>query len=128
MNHYHVFETRLGFAGIAWNNAGIVRFRLPDRDRAAAEKQFGKAEPGTPPPAIAAVIAQAVRYFAGERIDFSPIDLDLGAVDPFRRAGSVTATPPPTAIATARPCASTIRASRPGTSSGPSRSDRPTCR
>jgi len=84
--HYHVFETALGFAGIAWNDAGIVRFRLPDPDRAAAEKQFGRAEPADPPPAIAAVIAQAVRYFAGERIDFSPIELDLSALDPFRRS------------------------------------------
>ena len=84
--HYHVFETALGFAGIAWNDAGIVRFRLPDPDRAAAEKQFGKAEPADPPPAIAAVVAQAQRYFAGERIDFTPIDLDLRNVDPFRRA------------------------------------------
>ena len=86
MTHYHVFETALGFAGIAWNDAGIVRFRLPDPDRAAAEKQFGRAEPADPPPVIAAVVAQAVRYFAGERIDFSPIELDLSAVDPFRRS------------------------------------------
>ena len=51
MNYYHVFETKLGFAGIAWNEDKITRFRLPDPDRAAAEKQFGKAEPATPPPA-----------------------------------------------------------------------------
>src|SRR6185503_6166484 len=84
--HYHVFGTELGFAGIAWNEDKITRFRLPDPDRAAAEKQFGKATPAAPPPAIAAVVAQAVRYFAGERIDFTPIDLDLSHIDPFRRA------------------------------------------
>ena len=83
---YHVFETELGFAGIAWSGDKITRFRLPDPDRAAAEKQFGKAEPSEPPPAIAAIVAQAKRYFAGERIDFTPIDLDLSNVDPFRRA------------------------------------------
>jgi methylated-DNA-[protein]-cysteine S-methyltransferase len=84
---YHVFETRLGFAGIAWNDDGIVRFRLPDSDRAAAEKHFsGKAEARTPPPAIAAVVEQARRYFAGERVDFTPITLDLSQVDPIRRA------------------------------------------
>ena len=32
------------------------------------------------------MVAQAKRYFAGERIDFTPIDLDLGSVEPFRRA------------------------------------------
>src|ERR1044072_7216973 len=86
MTHYHVFETKLGFAGIAWTEDRITRFRLPDPDRDAAEKQFGKAEAGTPPPAVAAVVAQAVRYFSGERIDFTPIELDLSGVDPFRRA------------------------------------------
>jgi methylated-DNA-[protein]-cysteine S-methyltransferase len=87
MQHYHVFETKLGFAGIAWRDDCIVtRFRLPDADRAKAERQFnGKAKPGDPPPGVAAVIAQAKRYFAGERIDFAGVDLDLATVDPSRR-------------------------------------------
>ena len=29
MTQYHVFETRLGFAAIAWNDAGVTRFNLP---------------------------------------------------------------------------------------------------
>ena len=86
--HYHVFETKLGFAGIAWGEDGLVtRFRLPDPDRGAAEQHFrGKTEAPTPPAAIAAVIEQAERYFGGERIDFTPVELDLGHVEPFRRA------------------------------------------
>ena len=88
MQHYHVFETQLGFAGIAWNDDGtITRFRLPDPDRGAAEKQFGaKAKPGTPPAPVAAVIDQAKRYFAGAHIDFSPVALDLAGIEPARRA------------------------------------------
>jgi methylated-DNA-[protein]-cysteine S-methyltransferase len=86
MTHYHVFETKLGFAAIAWGDGGITRFRLPYPDRVSAEQQFnGKATAQTPPPAVAAVIAQAERYFAGERIDFTPIELDLSSVDPSRR-------------------------------------------
>jgi methylated-DNA-[protein]-cysteine S-methyltransferase len=86
MQRYHLFETKLGFAGIAWSDDGVItRFRLPDPDRSNAEKQFkGMAE--TPPPAVAAVIDQAKRYFEGEQIDFTSIDLDLSHVDPFRRA------------------------------------------
>src|SRR5262249_16870879 len=61
-------------------------FRLPDPDRAAAERDIKtKGTPAEPPPAIAAVIDEAKRYFAGERIDFSAIKLDLKNVDPFRR-------------------------------------------
>jgi len=87
MQHHHVFETKLGFCGIAWSDDGITRFRLPDTTRAAAEQQFHrKGEPADPPPHIAEVIDQATRYFAGEPIDFSAIGLDLSAIDPPRRA------------------------------------------
>jgi methylated-DNA-[protein]-cysteine S-methyltransferase len=87
MNGYHLFETNLGFAGVAWNDTAIVRFRLPDPDGDKADKQFGaKATPHEPPPQIAAVVEQAKRYFDGERIDFTPIALDLSNVDPFRRS------------------------------------------
>jgi methylated-DNA-[protein]-cysteine S-methyltransferase len=87
MNHYHLFDTKLGSCGIAWSDDGIVRFRLPDPNRAATEKHFhAKGEPAEPPPHIMAVIAEAKRYFAGERIDFSGVGLDLAAIDPARRA------------------------------------------
>src|SRR5690349_10621831 len=84
--HYHLFDTRLGTAGIAWSDEGITRFRLPDPSREAAERDIKtKGTPAAPPPAIAAVIDEAQRYFAGERIDFGAIRLDLANVDPFRR-------------------------------------------
>lgn len=87
MTHYHLFETKLGFAGIAWSNDGIARFRLPDSDRDAARRAIAaKGEEAVPPPAIAEIVSQAQRYFAGERIDFSAIGLDLASVDPFRRS------------------------------------------
>jgi methylated-DNA-[protein]-cysteine S-methyltransferase len=85
--YYHLFETKLGFAGIAWSDDGIARFRLPDPDRLSAARQFnGKTELQSPPPHIAAVINEAKRYFSGERIDFTPVALDLSHVDPLRRA------------------------------------------
>jgi methylated-DNA-[protein]-cysteine S-methyltransferase len=85
--HSHVFETKLGFAGIAWSNDRITRFRLPDLDRDAARKVIAvKGEEAVPPPAIAQIVGNAQRYFAGERIDFSDIGLDLAAIDPLRRS------------------------------------------
>jgi len=87
MSHYHLFDTKLGFAGIAWSDDGITRFRLPDADRAATEQHFeAKGNAAPPPPSIAAVVDEAKRYFSGERIDFSSITLDLKSVEPFRRA------------------------------------------
>ena len=83
--HYHVFETRIGFAAIAWSENGITRFNLPG-PRDGATSRLGEALPAEPPPHVAAVIDQARRYFAGEQVDFDAIGLDLSSVDPFRRA------------------------------------------
>ena len=85
MTHYHVFETTLGFAAIAWNDAGVTRFNLPGPKETATNRLAG-ATLADPPPHIAAIVDRALRYFAGERIDFDAIGLDLSHVEPFRRA------------------------------------------
>lgn len=88
-NQHHVFQTAAGFCGIAWNEAGVVRFRLPSRDAGAAERLLLRGFDSTaaaPPPQIEAIIAAARRYFDGEQIDFSAVRLDLDAEDDlFRR-------------------------------------------
>ena len=83
--HYHLFETKLGTAAIAWGDEGITRFNLPG-PKDGATKRLGGATPAEPPPHIAAVADQAKRYFAGEQIDFAPVELDLSGIDPFRRS------------------------------------------
>ena len=86
-SHYRVFETASGFCGIAWNGLGITRFQLPARDAAATERLLLRrapaAKPGPPPPAVATAIAAVQRYFAGERTDFSDLELDLESQDSF---------------------------------------------
>jgi methylated-DNA-[protein]-cysteine S-methyltransferase len=83
--HYHVFETKLGTAAIAWSDDGVTRFNLPG-PKEGATNRLGGATPVEPPPHIAAVVDQATRYFDGEPIDFAPIEIDLSQVDPFRRS------------------------------------------
>src|ERR1700678_4403399 len=85
--HYHVFETAMGFCAIAWSDAGVARFQLPTKTAEAAERlmrrrAFGP-EPGMPPEDIAAVVEAAKRYFAGEETDFSQVQLDLAGQDAF---------------------------------------------
>jgi len=86
-HRYLVFETASGFCGIAWNGVGITRFQLPAASAEATERslrrRLANAEPGTPPPAVAAVIAAATRYFAGEKVEFSDVQLDLAGQDAF---------------------------------------------
>lgn len=90
MVFHHVFETAFGFCGIGWTERGIARFMLPVATREAAGQAMAARLPGAraaaPCGAAAAVVDAAMRYFAGEREDFSATELDLHGVDPFRRA------------------------------------------
>ena len=83
--HYHVFETAMGFCAIAWSDAGVARFQLPTKTAEATERLVRRrasgAEPGAPPEDIAAVVEAAKRYFAGEDAFFAQI------YDILRRVG-----------------------------------------
>ena len=87
---YMVFDTALGFAAIAWSDAGIVRFQLPSTSAETTTRNLLRRVPDAqetapPPPQIARAVDAAKRYFAGEKIDFSDVPLDLtGQDDPFR--------------------------------------------
>ncbi|HRO12070.1 MAG TPA: MGMT family protein, partial [Amaricoccus sp.] len=85
----HVFGTAAGFCGIGWSEAGITCLELPARSAAAVERRLRRrlpgAEPAVPPAAVAAVAAAVRCYFAGERVDFSDVALDLDGQDPFFR-------------------------------------------
>jgi methylated-DNA-[protein]-cysteine S-methyltransferase len=87
IQHYHVFETAMGFCAIAWSDAGVARFQLPTKTAEVAERLMRRravgAEPGAPPEGVAAVIEAATRYFAGEETDFSQVQLDLAGQDLF---------------------------------------------
>jgi methylated-DNA-[protein]-cysteine S-methyltransferase len=85
--HYHVFETAMGFCAIAWSHGGVARFQLPVKSAEAAERLMRRrvpdAEPGAPPEDVATVVAAAKRYFDGEETDFSHVRLDLAGEDAF---------------------------------------------
>jgi methylated-DNA-[protein]-cysteine S-methyltransferase len=84
---YHVFPTAAGYCAMAWNDAGIIRMQLPAADAAATERYLRRrlpdAEPGTPTAAVAEAVAAVTRYFAGQKVDFSEIRLDLGKQGEF---------------------------------------------
>ncbi len=87
--HYHVFDTALGFCAIAWSDRGVTRFQLPMGSAEAAHRQISRrakdAEPHAPPADVAAVVAAARRYFAGEETDFGGVRLDLEDEDAYFR-------------------------------------------
>jgi methylated-DNA-[protein]-cysteine S-methyltransferase len=86
-NRYQLFETAAGVAAIGWNERGITALRLPAPTADEAERALDRRLPGAvrsaPPAAVQSIIDAAVRYFAGERVDFSAVPVDLGRQDAF---------------------------------------------
>jgi methylated-DNA-[protein]-cysteine S-methyltransferase len=87
VQHYTLFDTAIGACGVAWSERGLTRVQLPESDRESTERRLRKdgATVAVPPPAIAAVIEELRRYFAGERTGFAAAALDLSAAHPFDR-------------------------------------------
>lgn len=90
MHSYLIFETKGGYCGIAWSDAGISRFQLPTDTAPATERlllrKMPAGQPGTPPADIAGTIEQVKQYFAGEAVDFpEDIRLDLDGQTPLFR-------------------------------------------
>lgn len=87
--HYYIFETACGHCGIAWSDAGVTRFQLPDRSAEATERNLLRrlpgATPATPPLAVADTVGAAKRYFAGEKVEFYDVELDIDGQDEFFR-------------------------------------------
>ncbi len=85
-----VFETALGFMGLAWNEKGVTRLFLAEKSREAIERrlsrEFGTAPWEQAPPWIADLIAAIRAYAAGDEVDFSTVPVDLAGIDAFRLA------------------------------------------
>lgn len=86
---YCIFETPAGFCGMAWTGRGISRFQLPATTADGAERlllrRTAGATPSGPTPEVRETIDAVRRYFAGEKIDFAGVTLDLEGQDSFSR-------------------------------------------
>jgi methylated-DNA-[protein]-cysteine S-methyltransferase len=86
-SQYQLFETAAGIAAIGWKGGDITRFRLPAPAAPETERailsHFPGAKRAEPPAAIAAVIAAAIRYFEGERVEFFEAPVAFGEPPPF---------------------------------------------
>jgi methylated-DNA-[protein]-cysteine S-methyltransferase len=87
-----VFETALGYMGLAWSENGVSRVFLAEKSRDGVERRLLRAC-GAPPVAtsalpqwIAELIAAIQAYARGEAVDFSTVPVDLAGVDDFRLA------------------------------------------
>ena len=85
-----VFETALGFMGLAWSEKGVTRLFLAEKSRDAIERRlsraFGTAPAQRIPPWVEDLVAAIRAYAAGDEVDFSAVPVDLTGVDAFRLA------------------------------------------
>lgn len=85
-----VFETALGFMGLAWSETGVTRLFLAEERRDSVERRLLRAAgpvAASPIPAwVEELIAAIKAYAGGEEVDFSAVPVDLAGVDDFRLA------------------------------------------
>jgi methylated-DNA-[protein]-cysteine S-methyltransferase len=90
LQKYHVFETPLGWLGIAWSEKGLTQLQLPSHDRTATERRLQRRTvdgvESDPPAWVAEIVETLRRYAAGEQVDFSSVPVDLAGIDAFRLA------------------------------------------
>ena len=95
-----VFETPIGWCGIAWGEAGLAGVQLPEGSegatRACMRRRFPQLQEGPPDALAARAIARLQALLAGERDQLLDIELDLRGIPDFQqRVYVVTRAIPP---------------------------------
>jgi len=86
---YEMFPTALGPCGIAWNDRGITRVQLPERDRERTEDRLrelaGNAERARPPSWVKRTMDRIKRHLGGRMEDLSEARIDTDGLPDFHR-------------------------------------------
>jgi methylated-DNA-[protein]-cysteine S-methyltransferase len=87
MTQYALFETAIGFAGIAWNDRGLVGCHLPERDPESSRRSFLRKFPdaveASPPASLEPTVEGIRALMRGEKADLTGAPLDIGRVPEF---------------------------------------------
>jgi len=87
MISYSIFETAIGWAGLAWGDQGLVGVHLPEREPDTARRSFERRFPGAveadAPAELAPVIEGIRALMRGEKADLSAAPLDIERVPAF---------------------------------------------
>ena len=86
---FAVFDTAIGWCGIAWRDAALCGLQLPgadvDRTRARMRGSFPGVAELAPPPWVARVQARMQAALAGEPDAMLDVPLDMAGVPPFHQ-------------------------------------------
>ena len=100
MTQYALFETAIGFAGVAWGDQGLVAVHLPEREAETASRgflrRFPDATEAEPPAEVARAMAAIGELLAGKAADLGAVPLDLSRTPEFHaRVYEIARTIPP---------------------------------
>jgi methylated-DNA-[protein]-cysteine S-methyltransferase len=77
MTQYAIFETSIGWAGVAWAEKGLVGCYLPEADRETARRSFVRRYPGAAEAEPTAVVAHAIEeireLLTGKAVDLRDV-------------------------------------------------------
>ena len=86
---FTVFDTAIGWCGIAWGAQGIAGVQLPASDERATRIRMRRkhhgADEATPPADVQRAIDGIVALLSGTPIDFAGVTLDMEGVPEFHR-------------------------------------------
>ncbi len=87
MNDYCIFETAIGWAGLAWAEDGLTGAHLPERDPEIVRRSLMRRAPGAtegrPTPDVEQLIEHVRALVRGEKPDLSYARIDLARVPEF---------------------------------------------
>ena len=86
-HRYHLFDSAFGRCAIAWNDNGLTRTRLPDRDARQTEHSVagndGARVDADLPEIAKRAVAELCAYFDGHTSDLDSLPLDFSIVAEF---------------------------------------------
>jgi methylated-DNA-[protein]-cysteine S-methyltransferase len=86
---FALFETAIGWCGIAWNERGMLGVQLPEHEAAATrariQRRFPDMHETEPPPDVSRAIGRIVALLQGERSDLSSVSVDMNGLPEFDR-------------------------------------------
>ena len=87
MTHYALFDTAIGYAGIAWGERGLVGVHLPERDAETARRSFLRRFPDAAEAEVSSELAKTVEdiqaLMRGEKPDLLDATIDLSRTPDF---------------------------------------------
>lgn len=86
-----LFPTALGTCGLAWNDAGLTGFQLPEKNSEVTEKKLRSLAQDKPndtprPPWVRRLVERVQQHLEGHPQDFSEVPLDWSRISDFQQA------------------------------------------